>query len=70
MSNLENKIEFAEEEHKNGFHTTFVKHCYECEKQKADSINQKLYRAFPSDNEALHNPYGENYPLGVNPNDF
>ena len=71
-NNLTKEMEFNDSEHKAGYHQTFTKHCYECEKQNRliqafRTVNQKLYRAFPSDNEALHNPYGENYPLGYSP---
>ncbi len=61
MNNLlEEKIDWADREHKDGLHDTYQENCYDCHRENKQ-VKASLFMG------ALQNPYGSNYPLGYIP---
>ena len=55
-------------EHMANFHTTFQENCSECYKEnRLIQTHRTVNRFLPYEDGELHNPYGDNYPLGYVP---
>lgn len=64
----EQEFEFAEQEHKAGFHNTFMEDCYECHREDRLLRSKMIVsRTLPYEKGELHNWHGDNYPLGFSP---